>query len=52
MISLLDLLEIYIMEDLKHEKFSEAGLSENNHSRVSASGSQAVGGMAAVVGER
>jgi hypothetical protein len=48
MIPLLDQLEIYIVEDLEHEEFSEAGLSENNHSTASPSISQAVGRLAAV----
>jgi hypothetical protein len=52
MIPLLDQLEIYIVEDLEHEEFSEAGPSETNHSMVSPSVSQAVGRLAAVVGER
>jgi hypothetical protein len=36
MIALLDQLEIYIVEDMKYEEFSDAGLSENDDAMVSA----------------
>jgi hypothetical protein len=34
MIPLMDQLEIYIVEDLEHEEFNEAGLSETDHAMV------------------